>query len=65
MSTGFSTKRTSTTSSSNTFRSAAATDSQRGGLVHLLAMLREEGAIPQVVSDKPPYDELLEEHCAF
>jgi len=37
----------------------------RGGLVHLLAMLREEGAIPPIVSSKPPYHELLEEHCRF
>jgi site-specific recombinase XerD len=37
----------------------------RGGLAHLLAMLREEGAIPPIVSGKPPYHELLEEHCRF
>ena len=37
----------------------------RGGLAHLLAMLREEGAIPPIVSSKPPYHELLEEHCRF
>jgi len=37
----------------------------RGGLAHLLAMLREEGAIPPIVSAKPPYHELLEEHCRF
>ena len=37
----------------------------RSGLAHLLAMLREEGAIPPIVSEKPPYHELLEEHCRF
>lgn len=37
----------------------------QGGLARLLAMLREEGAIPPIVSDKPPYHELLEEHCRF
>ena len=28
-------------------------------------MLREEGALPPHVSDKPPYHELLDEHCRF
>jgi hypothetical protein len=37
----------------------------RGGLVHLLAMLREEGAIPPIASGKRPYHDLLEEHCLF
>jgi integrase/recombinase XerD len=37
----------------------------RSGLVHLLAMLREEGAISPIISNKPPYHELLEEHCRF
>jgi len=37
----------------------------RDGLAHLLTMLREEGAIPLIVSCKPPYHELLEAHCRF
>jgi len=37
----------------------------RSGLALLLAMLREEGAIPPLVSAKPLYHELLEEHCGF
>jgi site-specific recombinase XerD len=37
----------------------------RGGLACLLAMLREEGAIPPIVSSNPPYQELLEKYCRF
>ena len=37
----------------------------RRGLALLLAMLREEGAIPRLVFAKPPYHELIEEHCRF
>lgn len=38
----------------------------RSGLALLLAMLREEGAIPRLVFAKPPpYHELIEEHCRF
>jgi site-specific recombinase XerD len=37
----------------------------RVGLAHMLAMLREEGAIAPIVSSKPPYQELLEEYCRF
>lgn len=37
----------------------------RRGLGHLLVMLREEGAIPPVVADEPPYQELIEGYCRF
>ena len=37
----------------------------RPALVHLLAMLREEGAISPTVSATPPYHELLEGYCRF
>lgn len=37
----------------------------RRGLALLLAMLREEGAIPPSVSAKPPYHELLDGYCRF
>jgi integrase/recombinase XerD len=37
----------------------------RSGLVLLVAMLREEGAIPSVVSAEPPYQELLDGYCRF
>lgn len=37
----------------------------RSGLTHLLAMLREEGVIPPLASDQPPYHELIEDHCRF
>lgn len=37
----------------------------RDGLAHLLAMLREEGAIAPLVFSKPSYHELLEDHCRF
>ncbi len=40
-------------------------DATRLGLTHLLAMLREEGAIPPVPSDHLPYHELLEGYCRF
>jgi len=28
-------------------------------------MLREEGSIPPVVADEPPYQELIEGYCCF
>jgi site-specific recombinase XerD len=37
----------------------------RRGLAHLLAMLREEGTLGPVVSDEPPYHDLLEGYCRF
>jgi transposase InsO family protein len=37
----------------------------RSGLVFLVAMLREEGAIPSVVSAEPPYHALLDGYCRF
>jgi len=37
----------------------------RGGLAHLLAMLREEGAISPIASATPPYHELIEGYCRF
>ena len=37
----------------------------RRGLAHLLVMLREEGNIPPVVVDEPPYQELIEGYCRF
>ena len=37
----------------------------RRGLAHLRAMLRDEGAIPAVVPDEPPYQELIEGYCRF
>ncbi len=37
----------------------------RLGLALLLAVLREEGTIPPVVSAKPPYHELLDGYCRF
>ena len=37
----------------------------RRGLAHLLVMLREEGNIPPVVADEPPYQELIEGYCRF
>jgi integrase/recombinase XerD len=37
----------------------------RRGLAHLLAMLREEGTIPQPVSVEPIYHELLDGYCRF
>ena len=37
----------------------------RRGLGHLLVMLREEGAIPAVVADEPPCQELIEGYCRF
>lgn len=37
----------------------------RDGLRHLLAMLREEGVIPAVPVDHPPYEDLLERHTRF
>jgi len=37
----------------------------RRGLGHLLVMLREEGAIPPVVADEPPCQELIEGYCRF
>ncbi len=37
----------------------------RQGLAHLLAMLRDEGAVPPVASAEPPYHQLLEEYCRF
>jgi integrase len=37
----------------------------RRGLAHLLAMLREEGTIPQPGSVEPVYHELLEGYCRF
>jgi hypothetical protein len=30
-----------------------------------LVMLQEEGAIPPVVADEPPYQELIEGYCRF
>ena len=39
--------------------------SVRIGLAHLLAMLREEGALPAIVADEPPYHELIEGYCRF
>ena len=35
------------------------------GEAHLLVMLREEGNIPPVVADEPPYQELIEGYCRF
>ena len=35
-------------------------DAARRGLTHLLTMLREQGVIPPLVSDRPPYHELLD-----
>jgi len=35
------------------------------GLAHLLAMLREEGAITALVQDEPPYRELIEGYARF
>ena len=37
----------------------------RKGLAHLGAMLREEGALPAVVPDEPPYQELIEGYSRF
>jgi integrase/recombinase XerD len=37
----------------------------RRGLAHLLVMLREEGNIPPVIADEPPYQELIEGYCRF
>ena len=37
----------------------------RRGLAHLLAMLREEGAIPPIAPVTPPYQELIEGYCRF
>ncbi len=37
----------------------------RRGLAHLLAMLREEGAIPPVVQDEPSYHTLIEGYGRF
>lgn len=37
----------------------------RWGLAQLLAMLREEGAIPSVALETPPYHELIEGYCRF
>lgn len=37
----------------------------RRGLAHLIAMLREEGAIPQIASGEPVYHEVLEDYCRF
>ena len=37
----------------------------RRGLAHLRAMLREEGALPAVVPDEPPYQELIEGYSRF
>jgi len=37
----------------------------RRGLAQLLVMLREEGVLPAVVADVPPYHELLEGYCRF
>jgi integrase/recombinase XerD len=37
----------------------------RRGLAHLLVMLREEGNIPPVVADEPPWQELIEGYCRF
>jgi integrase/recombinase XerD len=37
----------------------------RLGLKHLLAMLREEGAISPIISTTPPYHELIEGYCRF
>jgi hypothetical protein len=37
----------------------------RRGLAHLRAMLREEGALPPVVPDEPPYQELIEGYSWF
>jgi site-specific recombinase XerD len=37
----------------------------RRGLAHLRAMLREEGALPPVVPDEPPYQELIEGYSRF
>ena len=37
----------------------------RRGLGHLLVMLREEGAIPPVVADEPPCQELIEGYRRF
>jgi len=40
-------------------------DAARRGLGHLLTMLREEGMIPPLVQEHPPYHDLLEDHCRF
>jgi site-specific recombinase XerD len=40
-------------------------EAARRGLSHLLVMLREEGAIPPLTQDRPPYHDLLEDHCRF
>ena len=37
----------------------------RRGLAHLVAMLREEGAIPPTTQPTPPYQELIEGYCRF
>jgi integrase/recombinase XerD len=37
----------------------------RRGLAHLRAMLREEGALPPVVPDEPPYQGLIEGYSRF
>lgn len=37
----------------------------RRGLAHLVAMLREEGAIPPVARNEPPYHELIEGYGRF
>ena len=37
----------------------------RRGLAHLRAMLREDGVIPAVEPDEPPYQELIEGYCRF
>ena len=42
-----------------------ATKAARQGLLSLLSMLREEGVIPKVVPEHPPYHELTEGYCRF
>lgn len=40
-------------------------EAARRGLAHLLAMLREEGALPVVRPDEPPFRDLIEGYCRF
>ena len=40
-------------------------EAARRGLAHLLAMLREEGALPVVRPDEPPFGDLIEGYCRF
>jgi integrase len=47
------------------WRAGRRADAAQCGLKHLLAMLREEGVIPPLVLEQPPYHELLEGYSRF